>query len=274
MASLVLLALAVIGCVLILCGGALLPLVAALTGALLGWMAGGFVQAAVLPDWHPLVGAGLSAIAGAALGALFVRLAVAIGFAAACAVLLTLLAGVLVERGVAPTQLPMQADSVHAVGTQAQARQSIRAARSGLSGAVWQIVGDARGQSRLDGTLPALAGAGGRLHVLLMERLDGVPGPTRTFLIAATAAGAAVGLGIGLLFAKAANAAAAAVLGAMLLLGCGLPLMEAWIPAVRSPAHPLGWVFLGGALALGGWAFQMRPKDAAKPAPQQPQTTA
>jgi len=263
-ASLVLLALAIIGFVLILCGGRLLPLVAALTGALLGWMLGGMVQAAVLPDWPPLVGAGLSALAGAALGALFVRVAVALGFAASGAVLFTLLAGLLVERGVAPTQLPMQADSVEAVGTQADAKQSIRAARHGLSGAVWEIVGDARGQSRAEGTIPALAGAGSRLSVLVRERLAAVPGPTRTFLIAATAAGAAIGLGIGLLFARAANAAAAAVVGAMLLLGCGLPLLEGWFPALRAPSHPLGWVFLGAALAVGGWAFQMRAGTSAK----------
>lgn len=273
MASIVLLALAVIGFVLILCGGRLLPLVAALTGALFGWMLGGVVQAAVLPDWPPLVGAGLSALAGAALGALFVRMAVAVGFAAVGAVLFTLLAGLLVERGVAPTQLPMQADSVAAVGTPSEAKQSIRNARRGLSNAVWEIVGDARGQSRDEGTIPALAGAGSRLSLLIRERLGGVPGPTRTFLIAATAAGAAIGLGIGLLFARAANAAAAAILGAMLLLGCGMPLLESWFPTIRSPSHPLGWIFLGAALAVAGWAFQMRPKSPPKVPPQVPQSS-
>lgn len=271
--SLVLLVLAVIGCVLILCGGKLLPLVAALTGALLGWMLGGLVQAAVLPDWPPLVGAGLSALAGAALGALFVRVAVALGFAAAGAVLFTLLAGLLVERGIAPTQLPMQADSVVAVGSQTDATQSIRVARRGLSGAVLEIVGDAHGQSRAEGAMPALAGAGSRLVVLVRERLEGVPAPTRTFLIAATAAGAAIGLGVGLLFARAANAAAAAILGAMLLLGCGMPLLESWLPALRAPAHPLGWIFLGAALAVAGWAFQMRPSPLPKVQRQDPHPT-
>lgn len=273
MASLVLLVLSIIGLVLILGGGRLLPLVAALTGALLGWMLGGVVQAAVLPDWPPLVGAGLSALAGAALGALFVRMAVALGFGAAGAVLFTLLAGLLVERGVAPTQLPMQTNSVEAVGTQSDAKQSIRDASRGLSGAVWEIVGDARGQSRAEGTIPALAGAGSRLSALVRDRLGSVPGPTRTFLIAATAAGAAIGLGIGLLFARAAHAAAAAVVGAMLLLGCGMPLLEGWFPTLRAPSHPLGWIFLGAALAVAGWAFQMRPRSQTKTPPHKTQST-
>jgi hypothetical protein len=272
-ATLVLFVLAIIGCVLILCGGRLLPLVAALTGALLGWMVGGMIQAMVLPDWPPLVGAGLSALTGAALGALFVRVAVALGFAATGAVLFTLLAGVLVERGLAPTQLPVEAESVKAAETQSQATDSIRTARRGLSGAVLDIVGDARGQSRAEGAIPALAGAGSRLSTLLRERLEGVPRPSRTFLIAATAAGAVIGFGIGLLFARAANAAAAAVVGAMLVLGCGLPLIESVFPSARAPVHPLGWVFLGAALAVGGWAFQMRPAPQNKNEPREPQTS-
>jgi hypothetical protein len=107
----------------------------------------------------------------------------------------------------------------------------------------------------------------------LRERLEGVPRPSRTFLIAATAAGAVIGFGIGLLFARAANAAAAAVVGAMLVLGCGLPLIESVFPSARAPVHPLGWVFLGAALAVGGWAFQMRPAPQNKNEPREPQTS-
>ncbi len=258
MTTLVLSLLTLLGFFLITAGVRLLGLVAAFTGGTLGWCLGGFMHDSFVPEWSAALCAASCAVIGAATAALFIRPAVALGFGVVGTILGLLLGGVLVERGIAPTAPLPVASAVSDRASEAPPAASVRAARSGLAQAVLTIIDDARDDGASDARLTRLAGAGGRIGTLIQTRWNLVPQATQTFLVAMTAGSAIIGLGVGLCFARWAIAGASSALGSLLLLGCGLPLLESLVPAFRCPESVAAWLCLGAATTLSGWAFQMR----------------
>ena len=270
MSTLILALFAALGFFLLIAGVQLVGLIAAFTGGVLGWCLGGFIHDSIVPEWSPAICAATASVGCAALAALFVRPAVAVGFAAAGTIIGLLFAGLLVERGIAPTApLPSAKSSTNAT-QEVTPSASVRAARSGLTDSILSIVGESRHQSAgedTNGSIARLAGAGGRIAAQIKSRWDLVPPATQTFLFAVTAGGAVMGFGLGIFFARWALAGAAATLGSLLFLGCGMPLMETIVPSFHCPDSPTAWIFLGGATTLAGWAFQMRRVQAQKEAP-------
>lgn len=270
MSTLILALFAALGFFLLIAGVQLVGLIAAFTGGVLGWCLGGFIHDSFVPEWSPAICAATASVGCAALAALFVRPAVAVGFAAAGTIIGLLFAGLLVERGIAPTApLPSAKSSANAT-QEPTPSASVRAARSGLTDSILSIIGESRHQSAGEdptGSIARLAGAGGRIAAQIKSRWDLVPPATQTFLFAVTAGGAVMGFGLGIFFARWALAGAAATLGSLLFLGCGMPLMETIVPSFHCPESPTAWIFLGGATTLAGWAFQMRRVQAQKEAP-------
>lgn len=236
-------------------------LVAAFTGGTLGWCIGGVFHATLVPQWSPAMCAATMAVALAAVAALFVRPAVAVGFGLAGTIVGLLLGGLLVERGIAPTAPLAGGESPSAVEPSPSA--SLRQARSGLSAAMLDILSDAQASAKQananrSDAISTLAGTGARAYTQLRSRWELMPEATRTFLLAVSAAGAAVGFGLGVVFSRWALAGASSVAGSILVLGCGWPLAESFSPALRCSDSAAAWLLLGSAVALSGWAFQMR----------------
>lgn len=271
-----------LGLLLLIAGVRLIGLIAALTGGVLGWCLGGVVHDTVVPEWSPALCAATASVAFAAIAALFVRPAVAIGFGVAGTLIGLLFGGLLVERGIAPTaQIPL-VPATGVLDNEATPAASVRSARSGLTAAIVTILGESRiastpprsetstdshataTTSATTDTLSRLAGLGSRTTALIKSRWALVPQATQTFLFATTACGAIMGFALGILFSRWALAGAAATLGSLLLLGCGMPLLEMIVPSFRCPESPAAWLFIGGATTLAGWAFQMRRVQSAK----------
>ena len=133
MSTLILALFAALGFFLLIAGVQLVGLIAAFTGGVLGWCIGGFIHDSFVPEWSPAICAATASVGCAALAALFVRPAVAVGFAAAGTIIGLLFAGLLVERGIAPTAPLPSAKSSANVTQEATPSASVRAARSGLT---------------------------------------------------------------------------------------------------------------------------------------------
>ena len=258
--------LALLGFFLLIAGVRLIGLVAAFTGGAIGWCVGGALHQFLVPEWSIALCAATVAVAGAALGALFIRPAVAICGATVGLGLGLTLGTLMVERGITPTAPVATSESV--APTEVQASSALKQARSGLQelfGGTLDAVQDSQGHPD---QIRVVAGLGARLLVDLKSRWTTVPGATRTFLLAMAVGGATVGLGIGIIFSRWALAGASSALGAILFLGCGLPLGEELTHAYRTPESPRAWLLLLGALTLAGWAFQMRRVEARKNPPE------
>ncbi|MSR68880.1 MAG: hypothetical protein EXS17_00820 [Phycisphaerales bacterium] len=258
MTTLVLTLFTTLGFFLIIAGFRLLGLVAAFTGGVLGWCLGGFLHDSLVTEWPPTLCAATASVIGAAIAALFVRPAVALGFGVAGTIIGLLLGGVLVERGIAPTAPLATSTPALKIDREPLPAASVRAARSGLAQSILTILDDAIPTAEPSARLTTLAGAGSRIATLVKSRWKLVPQATQTFLTAMTGGGAIVGLGIGLLFSRWALAGASSALGSLLLLGCGMPVLESLVPSFRCPESASAWLFLGAATTLAGWAFQMR----------------
>lgn len=256
--TLVLILLCALGFLLVIAGLRLIGLVAAVSGGILGWCLGGVIHGTLIPEWSPAICATVASVACAALAALFIRPAVAVGFGAAGTIIGALIGGILVERGIAPTAPNADADVSPTSQLDSTPAQAVRAARSGFSESMQTILGQTQGGSTPTETLARLAGAGSRIGAVAKSRWDLVPAPTRTFLLASTAAGAIIGFGVGVVFARWALAGASSALGTLLLLACGIPLMEKHAPTIPLPKSTAAWILVGAALTLAGWAFQMR----------------
>ncbi|MSR28016.1 MAG: hypothetical protein EXS03_00360 [Phycisphaerales bacterium] len=246
--------LALLGFFLLIAGVRLIGLVAAFTGGTLGWCLGGILHDTLVPGWSPALCAASAAVAGAALAALFIRPAVAVAFAVAGLSLGLILGGVLIERGIAPTA-PIQADGGGPPPAPEHPSSAVRVARSGLLELARTSLGEAQ---QAGGSPNALAGVGGRAWTAVRTRWQSVPGATRTFLLAMAGGGAVLGFGLGVVFSRWALAGASSAVGALLLVGCGLPLGENLTGAYRCPESMAAWLLLLGAVTLSGWAFQMR----------------
>lgn len=264
MTTLVLSLFSTLGFFLIVAGVHLLGLVAAFTGGVLGWCLGGFLHDSLVPEWSPTLCAATACVIGAALAALFIRPAVALGFGVAGTLIGLLLGAVLVERGIAPTAPLETATPALTTEREPPPAASLRAARSGLAQSILAIVDDALPTAEPTAQIARLAGAGTRIATLVKSRWSIVPQATQTFLLAMTAGGAIIGLGIGVLFSRWALAGASSALGSLLLLGCGMPVLESLVPQFRCPESAAAWLFLGAATTLAGWAFQMRRVQARK----------
>ena len=278
---------AAVGLMLLLFGGRLLLLMVTLAGGAAGWVAGGALCESLVPEWPPAMCAATGAVLGAGLAALFLKPTIAILLGATGAVAGLLVAGALIERGVVPTgRAPY--GSPRAAAVEPTAASGVRDARSTALAAIERALsGQARASApAADGTpssrapasppgsapagasggaLVTLARAGMQVWRDLAAAWDAVPPQARTLLSASAGAGGVAGLVLGLLFSRWVMSGVAALVGALMLCGAGLPLAERMSGgAVRAPESPTGWLVLASALAVAGWAFQNWRQRAAK----------
>jgi hypothetical protein len=254
---LVLCLLTLLGVLLMIAGVRLIGLVAAFTGGTLGGCVAVTVQGSIAPDWSPALCAASATVIGTALGALFVRPAVATGFAIVGATLGIVVAAALIERGI--TSPPPSPDGPQAAGEiDTASSQSVRETQTGIVELVRRIALESREVQASDDAMRALAGIGRRSWISLTALWQRVPSASRTLLLALGAGGAALGIGLVIAFPRWSVAGASSALGAALALSCGLPLGERLTGAFRTPQSPVAWFMLFAALTLAGWAFQMR----------------
>lgn len=106
----------------------------------------------------------------------------------------------------------------------------------------------------------------------LDSRWNRLAGPERTFFLASVAAGAFIGLVLGLMNPNGTARVVTSLLGALFLLAGGVPLLVRSLESdtVRAgpAATPLRWLAAWLAIAFLGWIFQLRTKPAAKPEPE------
>lgn len=91
----------------------------------------------------------------------------------------------------------------------------------------------------------------------------------RTFLGAAAAGGALVGLILGAWLAQSSAAFLTSLVGAMFTLVGGMPILARFIDRAAEPVAPIGWMLLWLSLAGAGWLVQSAQKD--RDAPPKPE---
>lgn len=277
------------GLLLVLFGGRLLLLMVTLAGGAAGWLAGGALCSSLVPEWPPALCAATCAVFGAGLAALFLKPTIAILLAVAGAAAGLLVAGALIERGMVPTgRAPY--GSPRAAAVEPSAASGVRDARSTALAAIERALSTSSARAAPaapaapagatspaapggasagtdSGALITLARAGMQVWRELAHAWESVPPQARTLLAASAGAGGVAGLVMGLLFSRWAISGVAALIGAMMLCGAGLPLAERISGgAVRAPESPTGWLLLVVALAVAGWAFQSWQRGTAKDA--------
>jgi len=78
----------------------------------------------------------------------------------------------------------------------------------------------------------------------------------RTLLTAAAAGAGFVGLVLGAWMPQSAAALLTSLVGSILTLVGAVPFLAKYSDRIASGPHPIGWLLLWLALALGGWLFQ------------------
>jgi hypothetical protein len=109
----------------------------------------------------------------------------------------------------------------------------------------------------------------------LSEQWNGMPKPMQTLVTASAATGAFLGFVAGAACPTWAAATLTSLLGSLLVLLCGAPLLSRVVPAESLPEiRPLGWLAVWVALGVTGWIFQWvtRPTKAAPRRKAEPET--
>lgn len=113
----------------------------------------------------------------------------------------------------------------------------------------------------------AFGAAGGKLRT----RWARLVGPERTFFLATVAAGAFIGLVLGLANPNGSARVVTSLLGGLFLLAGGVPLLvrslESETVRAGPAATPLRWLLAWLAIAFLGWLFQLRTRPRPKPEP-------
>ena len=106
----------------------------------------------------------------------------------------------------------------------------------------------------------------------LDSRWNRLAGPERTFFLASVAAGAFIGLVLGLMNPNGTARVVTSLLGALFLLAGGVPLLvrslESETVRAGPAATPLRWLAAWLAIAFLGWIFQLRTRPIPKPEPE------
>lgn len=106
----------------------------------------------------------------------------------------------------------------------------------------------------------------------LDSRWNRLAGPERTFFLASVAAGAFIGLVLGLMNPNGTARVVTSLLGALFLLAGGVPLLvrslESETVRAGPAATPLRWLAAWLAIAFLGWVFQLRTRPIPKPEPE------
>ncbi len=260
--------LTVLGVLLLVAGVRLIGLVAAFTGGTIGWCVAGALQGTLAPDLSPALCAASAAVIGASLGALFVRPAVATGFAVFGVVVGLMLGVALVDRGVTGPTSAGGSQPTTAADSE-RPSQAIEHARIDLIGLARRTAQGAQRALGETSPISALALVGSQAWGELNQAWRRVPSASRTLLMAMAAGGAALGVGVVIVFSRWALAGASSAIGAALVLGCGLPLGSRLTGAYRPPETVGRWLLLMAVLTLSGWAFQMRRVQTRKEVPAQ-----
>ena len=82
------------------------------------------------------------------------------------------------------------------------------------------------------------------------------PSQVRTLLFAAAAGGGFVGLVVGVWLPQSTAALLTSLVGSIFTLVGALPFIARYSDRAASGVHPIAWICLWTALALGGWIFQ------------------
>ncbi len=247
--------LALIGLVLLFYGQKLLKPSLVCAAIVLGaWIAGPLVGmlsppvAAKLPSilW-PVIGG----IAGLIFIALSWRLLLACSFGVVLAAVLVIGSRALVEAGFI--------DAAHGAET-----SEVQPTNDGAL----PLDQFAEAASQLDRVGPALERVHSTVRPLIAwvaARWQAEPPQMRTLFLANAAAGFFMGALLGLLLAKDIAALLTAILGALLLLVGGIPLLARESDALAEPLHPLAWLGSWAAIAAIGFFAQLIMRGTSEP---------
>lgn len=257
----------VIGLATLLFGARLLRPTLALAAILVGvTLAVGFarVQGSTL---SPLWWAAFGAIGGVVAATLGYRLLLAGGSASIGLALAAIVASAAIEAGVVATpdgnarrEIPRETASFTPpdAGDTAAPPPVPDALLAALAPWIDRYAGELGG---------AFGAAGGELRT----RWSRLVGPERTFFLATAAAGAFIGLVLGLMNPSGTARIVTSLLGGLFLLAGGVPLLvrslESETVRAGPAATPLRWLAAWLAIAFLGWLFQLRTRPAAKPEP-------
>lgn len=238
------------GCAFLFVGWRLLPLLAALAGAALGWWIAVLISAVALPGASLIIAGIIGGVVGALVGAAFLKLAIAGGAGIIGAITVPLLALTLAERGIIPLETPVEsaaaAASAPPIAPRVQCAELLNLCLATL-----------RGQM-----------GAGAAATAAQRWWPAAPQPVRTLITAAAIAGGAMAFALALLAHKHAAAVCSAGLGATLTLAAGFPLIS-WVSrgAVGVPNQIMAWLLLGIALTIAGWVIQSQSMSRAAAAP-------
>jgi len=259
--------LAALGILLLLAGGRLFRPALGIAAIFLGvTLAVGYarVSGATL---SPLVAAGLGAIGGAVVAMLGYRLLLAAAGGTLGIALAAILASAAIEAGFVATAEGEAARAAPPVA--ADATDGTDAPRPSPAASLVERAIEDTLAPWIDRYGPDASHRLGLVRGEFDERWRRLAGPERTFFLASVASGAFVGLLLGLAHPGGTARAVTSLLGALFLLGGGVPLLVRFLSSdtVRAgpEATPLRWLAAWAAIAALGWLFQHRTR--ARPAP-------
>ncbi|MDA1008694.1 MAG: hypothetical protein O2800_06795 [Planctomycetota bacterium] len=243
-----------IGFILLLAGWKVIPAIALVVGALIGWGFGIAAQVFFLPNWPWFFCALACAVLGALVGIAGLRLLVASGVALFGAIVGLLGGSLAVAEGAVPPAavVTTQVESIPVeTGPNAAARAILDVTAATLSDGLLLQMAARIGPSSLEPQVAALRGQSKKWW-------DGLDGPSRTTIAATTAVGASMGFLAGLLFSKMATALLASMIGGYLVASGGWPLLAHFSPGTAPVPVPLAWWWMSFALlVLVGLSLQL-----------------
>jgi hypothetical protein len=216
------------------------------------------------PLWWALFGA----IGGVIAATLGYRLLLSAGSAAIGLTLASLVASAAIEAGIVAGPAPEARAETSAASTSAAGTEGARPEVDPPPLPEGVIASLGPWFDRYAGDLGgAFAAAGDELR----SRWSRLVGPERTFFLATLAAGAFIGLLLGLMNPNGTARVVTSLLGGLFLLAGGVPLLvrslESETVRAGPAATPLRWLAAWLAIAFLGWLFQLRTKPAPKPEP-------
>lgn len=216
----------------------------------------------------PLWWAAFGAIGGVLVASLGYRLLLAGGSAALGLSLAAFAASAAIEAGVVatPDGASLRETPRDASGRPVADAESVSPAAAPVGDAFAAALGP--WIDRYAGDLRASIGAAKGEFDSRWARLAG---PERTFFLASVAAGAFIGLVLGLVNPSGSARVVTSLLGGLFLLAGGVPLLvrslESETVRAGPAATPLRWLAAWLAIAILGWIFQLRTRPVAKPEP-------
>ncbi len=265
----------VVGLIVLFAGTKVLPPLAVVAGAGVGWVVGSSLQAIVAPSWPWLACAIGGAVTGALLAMLGLRLLVASFGGLLGAVAGLAIAAFAIDRGVVPPPAMVVVVSQSASTGPSQSR----AANGTPSARIATLLNEAMGHGAIIGASFRIGDAwcpeaDGAIHPLPLSTASTeidhwwstLQPPERTVVTGSVGVGLAVGFLGGLLFFKSALALIAALSGGYLVTSAGWALLSRLVPAARDESDAAWWGTLVVVSIIG---FSVQVRKAGSPAPAQ-----